>query len=158
LDHSWTKTCDNAGEGVDSDPRAGATLGGYPVLKHIDQKGRRSYAATGYYAPIAGRENLTLLTGVHVSKIIFEKVVDGTDAKASGVEFVTGGQTFVVSARDEVLLCAGTVQSPQILELSGIGSQQVLASQGVEVIIENPNVGENLQVRQSFLQPLPGCG
>jgi choline dehydrogenase len=103
---------------------------------------RRSYAAREYYEPNAGRSNLSVLTNALVSKIQMEKT--GDEAKATGVQFVVDGTTHTVKTKKEVIVCGGVINSPQILELSGIGSSAVLQSAGVELVIENAGVGENL--------------
>jgi choline dehydrogenase len=127
-----------------SDPRDGLALGGYTNLLNLDLNGRkRSYAATGYYLPIKQRKNLKVLTGALVEKIILEKSKKkGGDVLATGVKYSNGT---VANAGKEVILCAGSIGSPQILELSGIGSRDILEKNGIEVLVENDNVGENLQ-------------
>jgi choline dehydrogenase-like flavoprotein len=85
-----------------------------------------------------------VLTGAQVLKINFDATKDG-QLMASGVSFLAQGIEYIVKARREVILSAGTVQSPQILELSGIGSEDVLSKHGINVLINNPGVGENLQ-------------
>jgi choline dehydrogenase len=103
---------------------------------------RRSYAAREYYEPNANRSNLSLLTNALVSKIRMEKT-DG-EAKATGVQFIVDGATHSVKVKKEVIVCGGSVNSPQILELSGIGSPEVLQKAGVELVVANVGVGENL--------------
>ena len=125
------------------DPRTGSAIGGFNQLTTIDPKHtRRSYAARDYYEPNAGRENLTVLTGALVSKVELEKNTDV--AVATGVSFLVNGASHTVKANKEVLVCGGSINSPQILELSGIGSSAVLVKAGVDVIVENAGVGENL--------------
>lgn len=117
-------------------------MGFYSSLAAVNRTtdpGRRSYAATGYLLPNAGRENLKVLTEAMVSKIILDGDV------ATGIEFMSDGQTHKVNASREVILSAGTIQSPQILELSGIGDPAVLQAAGVECKIENQDVGANFQ-------------
>lgn len=104
---------------------------------------RRSYSARGYYAPNKDRKNLSLLTNAWVAKIDLEKT-DCGDARATGVTFTVDGTKHQVKANREVIVCGGTVNSPQILELSGIGSPSILSKAGVEVIVDHPAVGENL--------------
>lgn len=65
-------------------------------------------------------------------------------AKATGVQFIANSASHTVKAKKEVIVCGGSVNSPQILELSGIGSAAVLEKAGVDVIVESPGVGENL--------------
>ncbi|EKG21685.1 Major facilitator superfamily [Macrophomina phaseolina MS6] len=102
-------------------------------------KGRRCYAARGYFEENAGRENLKVLCDASVARILLE------EGSAVGVEFIHAGETYSAKAEKEVLLCGGAIHSPQILELSGIGDPEVLKKAGVEVKVELPSVGENLQ-------------
>ncbi len=103
----------------------------------------RSYSTTAYYLPAASRPNLVLLT----NSVVTEVLIGGSsgDLVATGVQFQHSGEHFSVSASREVILCAGSVQSPQILELSGIGDPDVLSRAAVPLKVNNPNVGENLQ-------------
>ena len=105
--------------------------------------GTRSHAGTAYYQPNASRPNLTVLTQAQVSKITFAH--RHGKVYATGAEFTSFGSTYHVEADHEVLLCCGSFQSPQILELSGIGSKKILEPLGIDIIVENENVGENLQ-------------
>lgn len=113
-------------------------------LSSIDPRTwERSHAGSAYYAPVADRPNLHLLVESLVEKIILEK--SESDVVATGVQFTRNGRCEIRKARKEVLLCAGVFQSPQILELSGIGSRKLLQSHGIDIVVENTNVGENLQ-------------
>ncbi|KAF9475241.1 alcohol oxidase [Pholiota conissans] len=103
----------------------------------------RSYAANMYYTPNADRQNMTVLVHAHVAKINFQKT-DGV-AIATGVQFIYEGEIHTAFAGDEVILSAGSIMSPQILELSGIGNKRVLDTAGVETVIDLPGVGENIQ-------------
>jgi choline dehydrogenase-like flavoprotein len=105
--------------------------------------GTRSYAGTAYYQPNANRSNLTILPEAQVHKIIFSH--QEGEIVASGVDFTSYGTKYHVKAEHEVLLCAGSIQSPQLLELSGIGSRNVLEPLGIKVVVENANIGENFQ-------------
>lgn len=124
-----------------SDPRDGSALGGYTNLLNLDLDGRkRSYAATAYYLPASKRTNLKVITGALVERIILEK---GNDiVTANGVQYSNGT---TAHAKKEVILSAGSIGSPQVLELSGIGDPNILKKQGIEVLVNNRNVGENLQ-------------
>ncbi|EWC46764.1 hypothetical protein DRE_04009 [Drechslerella stenobrocha 248] len=140
----WPQTIDNMGLKVDGDPIDGLALGGYANLLNLDvSSGTRSYSATGYYAPNAGRTNLHVFTGALVTKVVLAN--QGEDVIATGVEFVRDGTTTTVHATKEVILSAGAFGSPQILELSGIGNPNILNSHNIPTLVENPNVGENLQ-------------
>ena len=114
-------------------------------------KRERSYSATAYYKPNSGRKNLHLLTEAFVQEVILEEE-DGQWV-AKGVRFIHGGEEYTVSTEGEVIICAGSVQSPQLLELSGIGSPEVLKAAGIDVKVDNPAVGENLQEHMSTATP-----
>lgn len=90
-------------------------------------------------SPIRRRANLSVLTGAHLTRVLF----DGTSA--TGVEWVEQGTTRTARAEREVILAAGAVQSPQILQLSGIGPVSLLEHHGIRVRVDAPEVGENLQ-------------
>ncbi|KAI9679252.1 MAG: hypothetical protein M1817_005271 [Caeruleum heppii] len=152
---AWSPTFNNLGLGVDGDPFGGLALGGYttPISQEPDTV-TRSYAAKAYYKPNAARPNLKVLTKALVNNIVFDdrgngkgKRTEGSrrDIVATGANFTSAGRSYVVKAKREVILSAGVVQSPQLLELSGIGSKRLLESLGITVRIDNPNVGENLQ-------------
>jgi len=143
LDRAWGRTFKTLGLGTQADPRAGSTLGGYSIPKFMDNTGKRSYAAPAYYVPISKRPNLTVLTGALVKKIAFD--TNTSPVTATGVWYSLDGNEHFVGVLREVILSAGTVQSPQILELSGIGNQTQLNNFGIDVIVENDGVGENLQ-------------
>lgn len=107
------------------------------VIRTGPNKGKRSYAARGYFEANATRPNLKVLCDALVSRI----VLDGNTA--TGVEFTHSGEKHTVMVGREVVVSCGTVQSPQILELSGIGDPKVLQAAGVECKIENVGVGNN---------------
>ncbi|KAK9335891.1 hypothetical protein V1521DRAFT_403916 [Lipomyces starkeyi] len=85
-----------------------------------------------------------LITECQVEKLALELLSSG-DVVAAGVYVTRNGTKELLKARKEVLLCAGVFHSLQLLELSGIGDAQLLQSHGIEVLVDNPNVGENLQ-------------
>ncbi|HUO12589.1 MAG TPA: GMC oxidoreductase, partial [Caulobacteraceae bacterium] len=93
----------------------------------------------GFLKPALGRSNLRLETGVLADKLLFE------GRRAVGVRYAKGGRTFEARCRGEVILCAGAIGSPQILQLSGVGPADWLASAGVPVRLDRPGVGRNLQ-------------
>ncbi|KAK1758020.1 hypothetical protein QBC47DRAFT_373578 [Echria macrotheca] len=141
----WHRTMNGVGIESNMAHMAGDNTGCWTSLVSTDPKsGTRSYAAAAYYQPNASRPNLWVLTGAEVRETILERAHDG-QWEAKGARFVHNGREFSVSASREVILSAGSVQSPQILELSGIGGSQVLSAAGIEVKVDNPNVGENLQ-------------
>jgi len=99
----------------------------------------RCDANTAFLAPVRSRPNLTVTTGVHVTRVLLE------GAKAVGVEWLAKGQRVSARADSEVLLAAGALQSPQVLQLSGIGPADLLRSHGIDVVADAPEVGANLQ-------------
>jgi choline dehydrogenase len=101
--------------------------------------GRRASASAGYLRPALGRANLVAETGARISRIVIEA------GRAVGVDYLQGGQSRRALAGAEVLLCAGAVQSPQILQLSGVGDPDDLRAAGVAVTHPLPGVGANLQ-------------
>ncbi len=101
--------------------------------------GVRSSTSNAYIKPVIKRPNLEIITGVLVERVILE------NKKATGVEYSVSGRKKTIKAKKEVLLCAGSIGSPQLLQLSGIGPKQVLNNAGVELVHELPGVGENLQ-------------
>jgi choline dehydrogenase-like flavoprotein len=101
--------------------------------------GVRQSAYTAFVEPVLQRPNLTVMTGVTVDKVLF----DG--CRASGVSVQLEGQRAIISASREVLLCGGAMASPGILERSGIGQAARLRDLGIEVRVDSPGVGENLQ-------------
>jgi len=117
----------------------GARQEGAGYLQLTTRNGRRCSAAVAYLKPARGRPNLTIETGAHASAIELE------GRRAVGVRYRgNGGETAARAAR-EVLVCAGAVQSPQLLQLSGVGPGALLQSHGIPVVADRPGVGENLQ-------------
>jgi choline dehydrogenase-like flavoprotein len=108
----------------------------------------RSYSASAYYHPIAKRPNLHILTEATAMEILFESEDD--DWYATGARVRWNGLEANIKSYEEVIICAGSVQSPQLLELSGIGDQDVLEAAGIETKVHSPNVGENLQEHMSM--------
>ncbi len=138
--HAWNRDFNGAEqEGV----------GSYQVTH---RNGERFSAARAYLDPARGRPNLTILTGAHATRILF----DGT--RACGVAFRDGGGAREVRARREVLLSAGALQSPQLLLLSGVGSGAALQSLGIPVVADLPGVGEHLHDHVDVVQVFDSPG
>ena len=146
---AWPETFKNLGWNVTGDPISGTSIGGFNGPYTVNSDGCvRSHAGNEYYGPAANRPNLHLLTEALVEKIVCKKVpVGGVDVSisATGISYKKDGHGFTAKARKEVILAAGVFQTPQILELSGIGSSQLLSKMGIDVLVDNPNIGENLQ-------------
>jgi choline dehydrogenase len=99
----------------------------------------RTSSASAFLRPIAGRPNLTIITHAQVSRVVFNGRV------ATGVEWISKGQVHSAMADREIILSGGALQSPQILQLSGIGPAELLRKLGIPVIADSPEVGANLQ-------------
>jgi len=114
---------------------------GTAPLQVTIRDGRRQSAAVAYLKPARGRSNLTIRANALVQRLEIE------NGRATGVRLrdASRGTEEVVLARREVLLSAGAIRSPQLLELSGIGDPKVLAALGLPVVLARPAVGENLQ-------------
>ncbi|MBQ0529966.1 choline dehydrogenase [Providencia rettgeri] len=112
-----------------------------PMDRTVTPQGRRASTARGYLDQAKKRNNLTILTHATTDTIEFE------GKKAVGVKYYQGNSTTptVVKARKEVLLCAGAIASPQILQRSGVGSEDVLAEFNIPAVHVLPGVGQNLQ-------------
>lgn len=107
----------------------------------LDARQQRSSAYDGYYKPVRDRPNLTLLPLATVRQVITE--MRNLSLTATGVVFAdqTSGSTINVTARKEVVLSAGTFQTPQLLMLSSIGPQETLQEFGIPQSLINENVG-----------------
>jgi len=106
--------------------------------------GRRCSAANAYLRPAMKRANLAVKTRALATRILFE----GRQAK--GVEYRQGGATRTVSARREIIVCAGSINSPKLLKLSGVGPASELSEHGISLLHDLPGVGENLQDHIEF--------
>nr|WP_315528785.1 GMC family oxidoreductase N-terminal domain-containing protein [uncultured Achromobacter sp.] len=109
-------------------------VGYYQVLQH---RGRRWSVVDGYMKPAAGRDNLKVECGAHVTRLLFE------GKRCVGVAYRQNGQEHTVRARRETVLCLGAVQSPQLLELSGVGDPARLQSFNIPLVHAHAQVGEN---------------
>jgi choline dehydrogenase-like flavoprotein len=103
------------------------------------RNGRRWSAARGFLKPVLDRPNLQVVAGAHVERLIF------AGRRAVGVSYVAGGVAQEARADGEIILCAGAIGTPQLLELSGVGRPDVVAALGRELVRAAPGVGENLQ-------------
>ncbi len=117
----------------------GATQEGAGYFQLTTRKGWRSSAATAYLKPARRRPNLRIETGAYATKLLLE------GRRATGVSYRQNGRDLEAHCTREVLLAAGAIQSPQLLQLSGIGPPALLAQHGIAVVHELPGVGENLQ-------------
>jgi choline dehydrogenase len=113
----------------------GAEMDGASLLQATTRGGRRHSTAEAFLKPARKRDNLTVTTGAHVRRLVIE------NGRAVGVEHAGG----VERAGREVILCAGAYGSPQLLMLSGVGPAAELREHGIDVIVDNGNVGRHLQ-------------
>jgi choline dehydrogenase len=147
LSEAYRRACIEAGI-PENDDYNGESFEGVGFLQQSISNGMRCSGWTAYLQPARHRPNLAIVTGAVATRVVF----DGT--RASGVEYVKDGVRTVAHARSEVLLSAGAVKSPQLLELSGIGDAARLASFGIPVVAHAPGVGEgfheHLQFRFSY--------
>jgi choline dehydrogenase len=124
-----------------------------PFDRNVHQ-GRRLSAARAYLHPVMDRPNLTVETFSLTTRVLF----DGS--RAVGVEYARPGRRTREAKADEVILCGGAINSPQLLQLSGVGAASELRALGIDVISDLPGVGENLQdhlevyVQHSSTQPV----
>ena len=110
-----------------------------PMDRSVTPRGRRASTARGYLGLARGRANLAIVTHALTDRILFEA------ARAVGVDYLVGRTRHTVRARREVIVCAGAVASPQLLQRSGVGPADHLKSLGVPVILDQPQVGAELQ-------------
>ena len=126
--------------GIPANPDVnGAAQDGAGFFQVTQRSGRRWSAADAYLRPALGRPNLTVVTDALVHKVIVE------NATACGVLYDVAGAVRTARAEREVIVCGGAVNSPQVLMLSGIGPADHLRRQGIEPIVDSPNVGRRLQ-------------
>ena len=144
---AWPKVFENLNHKITGDPMSGVAKGAFCNPGNIHPTARtRSHAGVTYYNPdVAKRTNLRVITEALVEKVVLEREGE-SDAVATGVQFVgNDGVQRTLAAKQEVILAAGALKTPHVLELSGIGERALLQRHDIEVIVENANVGENLQ-------------
>ncbi|GAA4349020.1 GMC family oxidoreductase N-terminal domain-containing protein [Variovorax defluvii] len=153
ISDAWVEACRELGIAETPDYNA-VKYEGVRYLEQTAWKGRRWSAAVAYLREARKRPNLDIRTGALVRRVVLE----GT--RCVGVEYELDGQVRVARAGRETVLCAGAVQSPQLLELSGIGDPGVLQAAGIQPRHALRHVGENisdhLQVRCTYRSRIPG--
>ena len=138
LSDAFLDACGEAGYRKLDDYNDGSYEGAF-YLQYSTRNGWRNSTPVGYLNPALKRQNLTVLPNAIVTRIVME------GKRATGVAFRLGETNLTVKARREVILSAGPLASPQILELSGIGNREVLHKHGIAVTHHLPGVGENLR-------------
>ncbi|EOA85453.1 uncharacterized protein SETTUDRAFT_32654 [Exserohilum turcica Et28A] len=128
------------------EPNAGSMRGFTVFPKTIDRaKNVREDAGRAYYWPVSKRPNLDIYLNSKAEKLIWHPNTKESTPKASGVVFTTCNGTSTILANREVILSAGSLMSPLLLEKSGVGNSAILKKAGVDVVVDLPFVGENLQ-------------
>lgn len=137
LNEAFLRAAEQAGYALTDDVN-GFRQEGFGRIDRTTNRGRRCSVAQAYLDPARGRANLHVRTGCPISRIVFA----GT--RAVGVEYERAGEVHRVTAAAEVLLAAGAINSPHLLQLSGVGSGTLLREHGIAVIRDLPGVGANL--------------
>lgn len=122
-----------------TDDHNGPMQDGFGPADYTIREGRLASASQTFLKPALGRPNLTVITGAHANRVLFE------GRRAAGVEFIRNGKIETVRAEREVLVCGGAYNSPRLLMSSGIGPADHLAEHDIDVIHDAPDVGRNLQ-------------
>ena len=138
LSEAFHGSCVEAGVPANADYN-GRQYEGVGYLQTNTKRGMRQGGRESYLDPVRHRRNLRIMTGVRVEKIRIQ------GGRATGVEYQHHGKPGFAGATQEVVICAGAVQSPQLLELSGIGNRQLLEKLGIPIVADLPGVGENLR-------------
>lgn len=140
---SYIAACEAAGLPYNADFN-GETQEGAGNYQMTIKAARRNSTARAFLRPALGRGNLRVLTGAQATRVLIEA------GRATGVEYRHGGETGLARARGEVILAGGAVNSPQLLQLSGIGPGALLQGLGLPVLRENANVGAHLSDHQGL--------
>jgi len=138
LCHSFLEACDSVGVARTRDFN-GSHSEGSGLWEVTIRDGVRVSASNAYLRPVWRRPNLEIRMRAQATRVLF----DGR--RATGVEFIESGARQVARARREVILCGGAINSPQLLELSGIGDAEILGRFGIAVVADSPAVGRGLQ-------------
>lgn len=139
LTYVFIDAAEQAGFNINKDFN-GAQQEGFGCYQTTTRDGQRCSSAKAYLKPIRKRKNLTVITKAIASRVIFE------NGKATSLVYnVKGRGSFCEAANKEIILCGGSINSPQLLMLSGIGPSAHLQQHGIDVVKDLPGVGENLQ-------------
>lgn len=112
---------------------------GFGLFQSTTRNGKRHSAAVAYLHPALKRSNVTAIPFAHVLRLTFD------NRQCTGVVYRKDNEEYEVTAEQEVIVCAGAVNSPQLLMISGIGSEETLTELGIPVVMDLPGVGQNLQ-------------
>lgn len=147
----WLQACQQAGLDFNDDFNSGKQ-DGCGLYQITTREGRRSSAATAYIRPARKRRNLQVMTNCRVTRIIIE------NGRAVGVEYLKNGRVSTLRVEREVIVSAGSINTPKLLMLSGIGPAAHLKEKGIKVASDLPGVGQNLQdhIEVSLVNELNG--
>ncbi len=138
LNLAWIEAGKQAGYPYTSDFN-GPQQEGFGPLDTTAASGRRASAAVCYLHPVLERQNLSVITRAQAARILLK------NGRAVGLDYIHGKQKHVIRARREVIVCGGSINSPQLLLLSGIGPADEIAAHGIKPVHDLPGVGKNLQ-------------
>ncbi|KAI0018400.1 putative GMC oxidoreductase [Xylariomycetidae sp. FL0641] len=143
---AWADTFRDSGHYVSHDPFHCPSVGSFSSISSVDPNtNQRSFSTTAYYYPVKSRNNLEVVTNAFVKKVVLDGQKQGNQStKAVGVVYEHEGELIEVACKKDVIMAAGALQTPKILELSGIGHGDVLKKHGIDTIVDLPGVGENL--------------
>lgn len=153
MSRAWIDGAVAAGHPFNKDVNAGNPIG-VAQMQGNYAKGERHSASARYLKPILGRPNLTVITDALVKRVTLE------GKRATGIEYIRNGRTETIQVNREVILCGGVINSPQILQLSGIGDPDDIRPHGIRVVHELPGVGRNMRdhmaiaVKQRSTKPI----
>ena len=139
----YIAACESAGLAANPDFN-GAEQEGTGIYQMTIHKARRNSAARAFLRPAMKRPNCRVITNAMVTRVIIE------NGRATGIEYRIGNETRTLRAKAEVILSGGAINSPQLLQLSGIGPGALLQSLGLPVLRDNPNVGDHLSDHQGI--------
>lgn len=143
LVNNYLAACNQAGLPQTTDFN-GETQEGAGIYQMTIRRARRNSAARAFLRPAMRRANLNVITNAMVTRVLTQ------GGRALGVEYTQGGQTHTLHARAEVILSGGAINSPQLLQLSGIGPGALLQRHGIGVVADNANVGSHLSDHQGI--------
>ncbi|KAJ6132613.1 hypothetical protein N7471_007828 [Penicillium samsonianum] len=154
LSQAWAEAFQSEGyKPTDELLAEGKTIGTRNYTATIDPvSGFRSSADSTYGVIASKRPNVTIITETTVRRIIFS--YDTGNTRATGLEAFHDGEVITIQTKQEIILAAGALQTPKMLELSGIGNKDRLARLGIPLVIHQPGVGENLQNHVMSLIPV----
>ncbi|MBD1554978.1 GMC family oxidoreductase [Pseudomonas typographi] len=152
LTKTWLQACQQYGMPYNEDFNSGEPQG-CGLYQITAKNGWRSSAAVAYLAPAKSRKNLTIKTSCRVLRILMK------GKKAIGIEYLQDGKHHVLHAQKEIIVCAGAINSPRLLMVSGIGPAAQLEKHGITVVQNLPGVGQNLQdhIEISLVYELTGA-